>query len=820
MTTPTGSLFNDPQAKPLSTIGLPQAGAYWLFYLTGTTTPTNVYADGLLTTPLSQVPGTTQPSCTADSAGRFNQIYLNPSTIYRVQLYNSLGVKLEDTDPYVPPGIPSSTTIGGLIFPVIAAETAVGFSAASLTLTYPYGNMLRYGIVANSTSAAAANTTIIQALFTPTVAAGPQGQFYFPNTSGSDVYSFSGVIPCRADIHIDACGCVINLGQSGSPVTGVSADSDSGLFMAANDFSFVNGTINIFWATGVSTSSGNAFWFGFRGNDSPRWPLNPVYDSLLSLSQGGFMLNDVRINSTITGANVVGSAAIALAGGLTNIDIRNIYITGSGTGGMSDGIVYEFGWATSGTVGDTGQSTRQTSHMHDAHFSNIVIANLDNVSANSNAFIITGAYSCFFENIYISGASNGIVCNPGEAQYYRPWAGVDDVGFKHAMVMRNIVVNGASAAGILVEGRSSPTTSTYLHVPWVAATVYVAGQTVRNNSNMYVTAAGGTSAGSGGPSGTGSAILDNTVTWSYVDLTKFTDLIDFSLDGFAMTCTSTGNAILSYAGYAAIRNGYLSGGASPLVISEETTRFDIDGVVIQGGNGAGIQADFTASAVWSPARLKKGVIRNCYLAGNSANTPGTFGGIQIKNFDGITIENCRFGYETAYSFIQEVTQAQAILISSTTAAANTNMRVRGCRVAGAVGNIGFANQSSTSNQGNIIENCTFNAGGTNPVSTPISGAWIADLESATAVVITNGNTITSNGLRTSRVNPGGAVTGLILQKGSYQGQQITVINESASSVTFAVVGTSFVADGASAVIAALTQKTFFWDTSTAVWYHS
>ena len=104
MTAPTGILFSDPQTKPLSTTGQFQAGCYWLFYLTGTTTPANVYADGNLTTPLSQTPGASQPSCTADSAGRFNQIYLEfGNDLPSLQLYNSLGVKLEDTDPFVVP---------------------------------------------------------------------------------------------------------------------------------------------------------------------------------------------------------------------------------------------------------------------------------------------------------------------------------------------------------------------------------------------------------------------------------------------------------------------------------------------------------------------------------------------------------------------------------------------------------------------------------------------------------------------------------------------------------------------------------------------
>ena len=101
--------------RPLSAIGQPQAGAFLIFFLTGTTTPANVYADGDLTTPLSQVAGTAQPSCTADFAGRFNQIYLDPSVVYRVQLYSPIGgfgfTLMEDTDPYVVPGVPNAATI-------------------------------------------------------------------------------------------------------------------------------------------------------------------------------------------------------------------------------------------------------------------------------------------------------------------------------------------------------------------------------------------------------------------------------------------------------------------------------------------------------------------------------------------------------------------------------------------------------------------------------------------------------------------------------------------------------------------------------------
>lgn len=51
---------------------------------------------------------------------------------------------------------------------------------------------------------------------------------------------------------------------------------------------------------------------------------------------------------------------------------------------------------------------------------------------------------------------------------------------------------------------------------WAGATVYAQGQQVEKGGNVYLAVVGGTSAGSGGPTGTGSGIVDNGVTWNYV----------------------------------------------------------------------------------------------------------------------------------------------------------------------------------------------------------------------------------------------------------------------------------------------------------------
>lgn len=138
---PSGVLFYEARAKPLSTIGLIQPGSYYQFYLTQTLTPANVYADGNLVTPLSQTPGT--GGTTAASDGRLVPIYLNPATTYRYQLYSVLNQLLEDVDPYIPAPLPTQAQLGPVLYPQTAGEVAV--SVTPTNFIYPPGNVLRYG---------------------------------------------------------------------------------------------------------------------------------------------------------------------------------------------------------------------------------------------------------------------------------------------------------------------------------------------------------------------------------------------------------------------------------------------------------------------------------------------------------------------------------------------------------------------------------------------------------------------------------------------------------------------------------------------------
>ena len=53
-------------------------------------------------------------------------------------------------------------------------------------------------------------------------------------------------------------------------------------------------------------------------------------------------------------------------------------------------------------------------------------------------------------------------------------------------------------------------------VAWATSTAYVLNDRRTNGGNVYIVTVAGTSAGSGGPTGTGTAIVDNTVTWRFV----------------------------------------------------------------------------------------------------------------------------------------------------------------------------------------------------------------------------------------------------------------------------------------------------------------
>lgn len=89
-----------------------------------------------------------------------------------------------------------------------------------------------------------------------------------------------------------------------------------------------------------------------------------------------------------------------------------------------------------------------------------------------------------------------------------------------------------------------------------------------------------------------------------------------------------------------------------------------------------------------------------------------------------------------------------------------------------------------------------------------------------AQTLSSGDTIFANGAGVVNVvTSGGATTGVIMQAGTVHGQIVYIVNtDSSFSVTFAAAGTSLVANGTGAVIAAVTMKGFVWNAITNRWY--
>jgi hypothetical protein len=69
-----------------------------------------------------------------------------------------------------------------------------------------------------------------------------------------------------------------------------------------------------------------------------------------------------------------------------------------------------------------------------------------------------------------------------------------------------------SGGGCAAQGTVGPSYT----ADWAASTAYTAGDRRKNGANVYLCATSGTSASSGGPTGTGSGISDGTATWNYL----------------------------------------------------------------------------------------------------------------------------------------------------------------------------------------------------------------------------------------------------------------------------------------------------------------
>lgn len=98
------------------------------------------------------------------------------------------------------------------------------------------------------------------------------------------------------------------------------------------------------------------------------------------------------------------------------------------------------------------------------------------------------------------------------------------------------------ASGYVGYARVLDSTDTTCHLQfavgqtWQASTAYALTQQVNNGGNVYKCTTAGTSASSGGPTGTGSGITDGTAVWAYVEPA------DLTMDNTSVSIGQTINA--------------------------------------------------------------------------------------------------------------------------------------------------------------------------------------------------------------------------------------------------------------------------------------
>ena len=414
------------------------------------------------------------------------------------------------------------------------------------------------------------------------------------------------------------------------------ADTCSGFIFAVRDFSIANGSIVVDYqvAAGV-VDAGNALTFGNRGEHSRYF--SPLYDSMLPTPMGNISVRNLRISS-----NTKGGIGIYMIGGLNGVIMENIWLDGGGA--LDYGIYYEFGWATN----EGKRELRQTSHAYNMRFSNINISNISTI--HGCAFTLAGAYNCWVDGLYIKSTKVMVGCGPGESGFYRPWIGVDQIGAKRNIALRNVVGTAITGTAIAIAGASSKD-----------------GGYLRPTKN---TAA------------------------------DQTDLTDCSIDGFVIDGGNLdgGFGIQSSAEKLDLRNGRITNFSCGLATTDECTRLTVDSVDVFGSRQCGMEIGQKYS-IWNPPRQKMGFIRNCFIAGNSVGTPGTFAGIELDECVAFVIEGNRFGYEPRHDGATESTQGYAVRVGSK----SNNVVCRGNHTGGIRdGGIAYVNLSASGAEGNTI----------------------------------------------------------------------------------------------------------------------
>ncbi len=356
-----------PYREAQSCLGPAFAGATYQFFLTGTTTPANVYQDGALTNPFP-ITG----FVTADNYGRFPPIYLDTSVTYKVQLYDTTNTLRWTVDPYTAllstVGTSSLSTHGVNIAPtgeVTIPAPATGGTGISLTLkagtlgvtplkitgTLPGNSAL---IVNNSATTGAQTATFAATNKPGTQASSPAGwlpitcdgvQYYTPIWHGNPFTPYASSPSALGETIVATT--VTFTGNGLTTVTGGTATPSNWYSPTSNNIGagyYINITKTSGYS-GLAFSAAQGSWTNITGagltiSSNAQATITGTYQ--LSTSSGG---NPVVASGTITLANNNGVQCPTYNGA------ANLVLAGNGTATLNGSAAASWYAPTTASIG-------------------------------------------------------------------------------------------------------------------------------------------------------------------------------------------------------------------------------------------------------------------------------------------------------------------------------------------------------------------------------------------------------------------------------------------------------------------------------------
>lgn len=491
--------------------------------------------------------------------------------------------------------------------PVATAAEALMIAASGGVLSiaapqYDVGHVLRYGILPNLASAAAANTAKMNALVSYALnPVGWTGQLMFDNITGGDLYWFNDFVALREGISIDLRWVTWNFSKPA--VTG--NENNSGAIMAIRDCVIENGTINFNFPTSVGTGC-TAIFLGARGAEGNHY--NPFYDATYFANTGRTMGNITCRNLFIT-SNAPGQRCISALGGLRNVHIDNVWVDGQG---VADGFYAEYGYATDG--GGV-QANRLSSHGN-ITFTNFVATNL--VGTGSGGISYNGGYLITVNGLRVINAPSIFSAGFGEAYFFQPWSPSQDDGTmtRCTVDIRNVIAEGITGSGITLQGSNTS----------AVATGYLAAKI-----NALATPA----------------------KWL-----AQTDLVGGTLENFVINGTSAGIGVqLVGTDRFKATKGRIIGFGKGINTTSESTKVILDSIDILDSTNTGA-AFGQVFSVFSPSRSAAIAMTNCFIAGSANNA------IELNLIYQGLIRGNTFGYSVTQNGQAEATQDAAVNCSA------------------------------------------------------------------------------------------------------------------------------------------------------------